>query len=127
MKYTFANTTSTYYYPSPKSYIYKDGKPVWSGKVDLGNGTYVSPSLGTSLGYDGEKEYNKHTLAYNDDKNKINANFSLLDMKNPDIVVLVALLKRFPGMEQAVILHILEKPMYSISKRLGKILVNTIF
>ena len=71
MKYTFANTTSTYYYPSPKSYIYKDGKPVWSGKVDLGNGTYVSPSLGTSLGYDGEKEYNKHTLAYNDDKNKI--------------------------------------------------------
>lgn len=81
LKYTFANTTSTYYYPSPKSYIYKDGKPVWSGKVDLGNGTYVSPSLGTSLGYDGEKEYNKHTLAYNDDKNKINANFSLLDMK----------------------------------------------
>ena len=25
LKYTFANTTSTYYYPSPKSYIYKDG------------------------------------------------------------------------------------------------------
>lgn len=120
MKYTFANTTSTYYYPSPKSYIYKDGKPVWSGKVDLGNGTYVSPSLGTSLGYDGEKEYNKHTLAYNDDKNKINANFSLLDMKNPDIVVLVTLLKRFPGMEQAVILHILENLCIRFPKGLGK-------
>lgn len=81
LKYTFANTNSTYYYPQPKSYIYKDGKPVWSGKVDVGNGMYVSPNLNTSLGYDGEKEYNKHTLAYNDEKNKMTANLSVLDMK----------------------------------------------
>ena len=81
LKYTFANTKSTYNYPNPQTTIYQNGKPVWSGKIDVGNGQYVSPDLSKYLGYDGVKEYDKHTLTYNDDKNKINANFSVLDMK----------------------------------------------
>ena len=81
LKYTFANTKSTYNYPNPQTTIYQNGKPVWSGKIDVGNGQYVSPDLSKYLGYDGVKEYDKHTLTYNDDKNKMNANFSVLDMK----------------------------------------------
>ena len=80
LKYTFAKTESTYNYPNPQTTIYSNGKPVWSGKVDVGNGYYVSPTLSTYLGYDGKQEYNKHTLTYNDDANKLTANFSLLDM-----------------------------------------------
>lgn len=81
LKYTFTRTNSTYYYPNPRTYVYQNGKPVWSGSVDVGDGKVVKPTLSTYLGYDGEKEYNKHTLAYNDEKNKIVANFSLLDMR----------------------------------------------
>ncbi|MCQ4908533.1 hypothetical protein NE479_13350, partial [Phascolarctobacterium faecium] len=62
--------------------ISKDGKPVFSGSVDVGNGQIVKPSLGTYLGDDGRKESDLHTFSYNDNKNTFSANFGYLDMKS---------------------------------------------
>ena len=66
LKYTFIHTESEYRYQNPWTTIYKDGKPVFSGSVDVGNGQIVKPSIGTYLGYDGRKESDLHTLSYND-------------------------------------------------------------
>ena len=38
LKYTFIHTESEYRYQNPWTTIYKDGKPVFSGSVDVGNG-----------------------------------------------------------------------------------------
>lgn len=82
LKYTFIHTESEYRYQNPWTTIYKDGKPVFSGSVDVGNGQIVKPSIKTYLGYDGRKESDLHTLSYNDNKNKFSANFGYLDMKS---------------------------------------------
>ena len=45
LKYTFIHTESEYRYQNPWTTIYKDGKPVFSGSVDVGNGQIVKPRL----------------------------------------------------------------------------------
>ena len=84
LKYTFIHTESEYRYSNPWTNIYKDGKPVWGDVlVDVdGSGKYLKPGLSTYLGYDGRKESDLHTLAYNDNKNKFSASFGYLDMKS---------------------------------------------
>lgn len=82
LKYTFIHTESEYRYKNPWTTIYKDGKPVFSGSVDVGDGKIVKPDISSYLGYDGRKESNLHTLSYNDNKNKFSTNFGYLDMKS---------------------------------------------
>lgn len=81
LKYTFMHTESEYRYKDPWTTIYKDGKPVFDGNVSVGGGKVVKPKMATYLGYDGRKESDLHTLAYNDNKNKFSANFGYRDMK----------------------------------------------
>lgn len=82
LKYTFTKTESTYKYGTPWTTLYSNGKPVFSGNYDLGNGKYLAPSLSSSyLGYDGLKKSDTHTLSYNDDENKLSVNFGFLDIK----------------------------------------------
>lgn len=82
LKYTFTKAESTYKYGTPWSTIQVNGKPVFSGNIDLGNGKFIAPSLSSSyLGYDGKKESDLHTLAYNDEDNKFNINFGYLNIK----------------------------------------------
>lgn len=81
LKYAFIHTESEYRYNNPFTTIYENGKPVFSGKVDVGGGLIVSPGLSSYLGYDGAKESDSHTLAYSDNENKLSANFGYLDMK----------------------------------------------
>ena len=82
LKYTFIHTESEYRYNNPWTTIYKDGKPIFNGSIDVGGGKIVKPGISSYLGYDGQKESNLHTLAYNDNKNKFSASFGYLDMKS---------------------------------------------
>ena len=82
LKYTFTKSESTYKYGTPWTTLYSNGKPVFNGKYDLGNGKYLAPSLSSYyLGYDGLKKSDTHTLSYNDDDNKLSVNFGFLDIK----------------------------------------------
>ena len=83
LKYTFTKSESTYKYGTPWTTLYSNGKPVFNGKYDLGNGKYLAPSLSSYyLGYDGLKKSDTHTLSYNDDDNKLSVNFGFLNIKH---------------------------------------------
>lgn len=82
LKYTFQHAESTYKYGTPWTTLSVNGKPAYSGNIDLGNGTYIAPELSSYyLGYDGKKESDMHTLSYNDEENKFNVNFGYLNIK----------------------------------------------
>lgn len=84
LKYTYRHAESSYEYDYPISNVYVNGKPTFSGYVDLGDGKKVGPILNDyyPFGYIGYKEYDTHTLTYNDDDNKIQFNIAYLDMKD---------------------------------------------
>ena len=81
LKYNFIHTESKYRYKNPFSTLMVNGKPIFSGKVDIGNGMIVSPSISSYLGYDGRKESDLHVLNYVDEVNKFSANLGYLNMK----------------------------------------------
>lgn len=81
LKYTYTRAESTYKYAEPWTTLSVNGRPTFSGNIDLGNGTYLAPSLSSSyLGYDGKKESDTHTLSYVDDKNKFSVNMGYFDV-----------------------------------------------
>lgn len=81
LKYSFKHLESEYRYKNPWTTLYSNGKPVFGGKVDIGNGLIVEPKYSSFLGYDGRKESELHTIAYNDEANKFSANLGYLNMK----------------------------------------------
>lgn len=82
LKYTLTKTESTYAYPNPISFIKVGGVSQFKGTFDVGNGMVVKPSISSSiLGYDGKKEYDIHTLQYNDEANKFRVNAGYTNMK----------------------------------------------
>lgn len=81
LKYSYTHLESEYRYKNPWTTLYSNGKPIFSGKVDIGNGLILKPNYSTYLGYDGRKESDLHSLAYNDEANKFIVNLGYLNMK----------------------------------------------
>ena len=81
LKYSYLHNSSEYRYNNPFSNVLdKDGKPIFSGTISVGNNQSIKLSTGSFLGYDGKKESDMHILNYRDDKNNLALNLSYTDM-----------------------------------------------
>ncbi len=82
LKYTFSHSEAESNYNNPKSNILLNGKPVFvNGEINLGNNKYLKNYLDDFFGYENRKEYDMHTLSYNDEENKLAVNLGYLDVK----------------------------------------------
>ena len=82
LKYTFRHSESESRYKNPNTTVVINGKPTFfDGKLGVGGNYYVTSSIDSYLGYENRKEYDMHTLSFNDDENKLAVNLGYLDMK----------------------------------------------
>lgn len=82
LTYRYAHTTSTYQYINPHTNVFENGKPVWSGTIKVNDKQKATMYTDYLLGYDGLKITEMNQLVYNDEDDKLNANFSILNMKS---------------------------------------------
>lgn len=81
LKYTFRHSESESRYSNPSTTVVMNGKPTFfEGKLDVGGKYHVKSSIDSYLGYENRKEYDMHTLSYNDDENKVAVNLGYLDV-----------------------------------------------
>lgn len=82
LKYTFNHSESENTTSNPTSNVFIDGKNTfYKGNILARPGYYISSDVDGYLGYKNYKEYDRHTLSYNDIENKFAANFGYLDVK----------------------------------------------
>lgn len=73
-KFRYWHTDYRSFYRNPHSYIYADGRPVFSGGAIVGPGEAVSFTAKDFLGSEGFRESNVYLLNYNDEKNNWQVN-----------------------------------------------------
>lgn len=77
LTYRYSHTNYHWEYNDPRTYVTdKNGKPIWAGIV--GDKKF---KLSNMLGSRGWREYDIHSLTYNDQANKVHAHFGLTDYK----------------------------------------------
>jgi len=83
LSYRYTHDEFEYYAINPVTYLRDaNGNPVFSGSVLLNNGRYANFDESDFTDYDGRREVDRHAFQYRDDKNNINFNFGVTDVKD---------------------------------------------
>lgn len=83
LTYRYTHDKYKYFATDPVTYIRDaNGNPMYSGSVLLPDGKYLDFSESDFADYDGRRNIDRHALQYKDDKNKINFNLGLTNVKD---------------------------------------------